>query len=154
AKDGTIEWSDLHQLSTYVPGYHVDIEKRLDPGSEGADLIVEVYVPPRDLIPFLEDARRVLLAGALPLVYGVIRFIEQDKETFLAWAKKRYACVIFAPHTSSEPKALHKTGEACRQLLRAATKRGGSFYLTYNRFATREDLSWAYPQFAEFLVMK
>src|SRR5262249_28850863 len=137
AKDGAIEWSDLHQLSTYVPGYHADIEKRLDAASEGADLIVEVYVPPRDLIGFLEDARGILLNDGRPLVYGVIRFVEQDKDTFLAWARKRYACVIFTPHTSSETKALHKTGETCRQLMRAATRRGGSFYLTYNRFATR-----------------
>jgi FAD/FMN-containing dehydrogenase len=154
AKDGAVEWSDLHQLSTYVPGYHADIEKRLDSGSDGADLIVEVYVPPRDLIPFLEDARRILLTDGLPLVYGVIRFVEQDKETFLAWAKKRYACVIFTPHTSGEARALHKAGETCRQLMRAAIRRGGSFYLTYNRFATRDELSRAYPQFAQFLVMK
>jgi FAD/FMN-containing dehydrogenase len=154
AKDGTVEWSDLHQLSTYVPGYHADIEKRLDPGSEGADVILEVYVPPRDLIPFLEDARRILLTDGLPLVYGVIRFIEQDKETFLAWAKKRYACVIFTAHTSRETKSLQKTSETCRQLMRAATRRGGSFYLTYNRFATRDELFRAYPQFAEFLIMK
>jgi FAD/FMN-containing dehydrogenase len=154
AKDGNVEWSDLHQLSTYVPGYHSDIEKRLEAGSEGADLIVEVYVPRGELIPYLEEARRILLGGELPLVYGVIRFIEKDKDTYLAWAKKPYACVIFTPHTSGEPKALQKTGETCRQLMRAATKRGGSFYLTYNRFATREDLTWAYPQFTEFLAMK
>jgi FAD/FMN-containing dehydrogenase len=154
AKDGSVEWSDLHQMSTYVPGYHADKEKKLEPGSEGADLIVEVYVPRGDLIPFFEDARRILLSGALPLVYGVIRFIEKDKDSFLTWAKKPYACVVFALHTSGEAKALHKTGETCRQLMRAATKREGSFYLTYNRFAIREDLAWAYPQFAEFLAMK
>jgi len=154
AKDGNVEWSDLHQLSTYVPGYHADIEKRLEAGSEGADVIVEVYVPRSELIPFLEDARRILLSGELPLVYGVIRFIEKDKDSFLAWAKKAYACVIFTAHTSREAKALHKSGETCRQLIRTATKRGGSFYLTYNRFATREDLTWAYPQFGEFLAMK
>src|SRR5262249_25557556 len=144
----------LHQLSTYVPGYHADIEKRLEPSSEGADVIVEVYVPRNDLTSFLEEARRILLAGELPLVYGTIRFIEQDKDTFLAWAKKRYACVVFMPHTSAEAKTLHRTGEICRELIRAAVKKGGSFYLTYNRFATREDLMWAYPQFAEFLKMK
>lgn len=154
AKDGAVEWSDLHQMSTYVPGYHTDIAKRLDTGAEGADLIVEVYVPRGELIPFLEDARRILLSGELPLVYGVIRFIEKDRDSFLAWAKKPYACVIFTPHTSSETKALHKTGETCRQLLRAATKRGGSFYLTYSRFATREEVSGAYPQFADFLALK
>src|SRR5262249_3432527 len=81
-------------------------------------------------------------------------FIEKDRDSFLAWAKKNYACVIFTPHTSSDTRALHKTGESCRQLIRAATKRGGSFYLTYNRFATREDLSRAYPQFPKFLDMK
>jgi len=143
----------LHQMSTYVPGYHTGIDSQLE-GAEGADLIVEVDVPRGELIPFLEDARRILLGGELPLVYGVIRFIEKDKDSFLAWAKKPYACVVFTPHTSSEAKALQKTGETCRQLIRAAIKRGGSFYLTYNRFATREDLAWAYPQFAEFLVNK
>jgi FAD/FMN-containing dehydrogenase len=154
AKDGNVEWSDLHQLASYPAGYHKDIEKRLGAGSEGADLIVEVYVPRGELIPFLEEARRVLLTAELPLVYGTIRFIEQDKDSFLTWAKKRYACVIFAPHTSGETRALHKTGEICRQLMRAATKRGGSFYLTYNRFAIRDDLESAYPQFGEFLALK
>ena len=62
--------------------------------------------------------------------------------------------MIFTPHTSRETKALQKTADTCRQLMRAATHRGGSFYLTYNRFATRDDLFRAYPQFAEFLAMK
>jgi FAD/FMN-containing dehydrogenase len=154
ARDGNVEWSDLHQLATYPAGYHKDIETRLGAVAEGADVIVEVYVPRGELIPFLEEARRLLLTNELPLIYGTIRFIEQDKDTFLPWAKKRYACVIFAPHTSGETGALHKTGETCRQLMRAATKKGGSFYLTYNRFATRDDVEWAYPQFAEFLLLK
>jgi len=154
AKDGNVEWSDLHQLTTYPPDYHKDIEKRLGAGSEGADVIVEVYLPRGELIPFLEEARRLLLTSEMPLIYGTIRFIEQDKDSFLPWAKKRYACVIFTPHTSGETLALHKTGETCRQLTRAATRKGGSFYLTYNRFATRDDLDWAYPQFTEFLNLK
>lgn len=153
AKDGNVEWADLHQLATYPAGYHQDIARRLDNG-EGADLIVEVYVPRAELISFLEDARRTLLAAELPLVYGTIRCIEADKDSFLAWAKKRYACVIFTPHSGSEKMAFRKTGETCRQLLRAANKRGGSFYLTYNRFATRDDLEDAYPQFGEFLGLK
>jgi FAD/FMN-containing dehydrogenase len=153
AKDGNVEWSDLHQLAVYPLGYHKEIDKRAGSG-EGADLILEVYVPRGELISFMEDARRTLLLAEMPLVYGTIRFIERDKDSFLAWAKKRYACVIFTPHTSSAKAALHKTEETCRQLMRAATKRGGSFYLTYNRFAQREDLEQAYPQFREFLGLK
>ena len=33
-------------------------------------------------------------------------------------------------------------------------KRGGSFYLTYNRFANRSDTESAYPQFGQFLQLK
>jgi FAD/FMN-containing dehydrogenase len=154
SRDGNVEWSDLHQLSTYPAGYHQEIEKRLGADFVGADLILEVYVPRSELIPLLEQARRILLASGMPLVYGTIRFIEQDKDSYLAWAKKRYACVIFSVHSSGETRALRKTGEVCRQLIRAANKRGGSFYLTYNRFATRDELASAYPQFQEFLSLK
>ena len=154
SKDGNVEWSDLHQLSTYPAGYHQEIEKRLGADFVGADLILEVYVPRGELISLLEEARRILLASGMPLIYGTIRFIEQDKDSYLAWAKKRYACVIFSPHSSGETQALRKTGEVCRQLIRAANKRGGSFYLTYNRFATRDELASAYPQFREFLNLK
>jgi FAD/FMN-containing dehydrogenase len=154
SKDGNVEWSDLHQLGTYPAGYHSEIEKRLGADSAGADLIVEVYVPRTELIPMLEDARRILMANGMPLIYGTVRFIEQDKDSYLAWAKKRYACVIFSPHSSRETQALRKTGEVCRQLIRAANRRGGSFYLTYNRFATREEIASAYPQFQDFLNLK
>jgi len=154
SKDGNVEWSDLHQLSTYPAGYHQEIEKRLGADYVGADLILEVYVPRAELIPLLEDARRILLASGMPLIYGTVRFIEQDKDSYLAWAKKRYVCVIFSPHSSGETQALRKTGEVCRQLIRAANKRGGSFYLTYNRFATRDELATAYPQFQDFLNLK
>jgi len=154
SKDRNVEWSDLHQLSTYPAGYHQEIEKRLGAAYVGADVILEVYVPPDELIPLFEEARRVLLDSGMPLIYGTVRFIEQDKDSFLAWAKKRYACVIFCPHTSGETQALKKTSEVCRQLIRAAKKRGGSFYLTYNRFATRDDLQSVYPQFQDFLGLK
>jgi FAD/FMN-containing dehydrogenase len=154
SKDGSVEWSDLHQLSTYPAGYHQEIEKRLGAEYVGADLILEVYVARTELIPLLEDARRILLTSGMPLIYGTVRFIEQDKDSYLAWAKKRYACVIFSPHSSGETQALRKTGEVCRQLIRAASKRGGSFYLTYNRFATRDELASAYPQFQDFLNLK
>ncbi len=154
ALDGNVEWSDLHQLSTYPLGYHKNIEKRLGADFEGADLILEVYVPRNELIAYLEDARHLLLTSETPLIYGTVRFIEQDRDSFLAWAKKRYACVIFTVHSPSEARALRKTGELCRQLMRGGTKRGGSFYLTYNRFATRDELDTAYPQFGDFLLLK
>jgi FAD/FMN-containing dehydrogenase len=154
SKNNNVEWSDLHQLSSYPLGYHKKVEKHLGPQSEGADLIWEMYVPRDELISFVEDARHVLLKSETRLIYGTVRFIEQDHDSFLAWAKRRYACVIFTPHCSGTPAGMRKAGEVCRELIRAATGRRGSFYLTYNRFAKRGEMDGAYPEFAEFLELK
>jgi FAD/FMN-containing dehydrogenase len=154
ARDGKSEWSDLHQLSTYPSGYHQAIEKNLGVEGEGADLIWELYVPRAELISFLEEARRLFLRSETPLIYGTVRFIEQDKDSFLPWAQKRYACVIFTPHCSRQAAGLRKAGELCRQLEQAGLKRGGSFYLTYNRFAGKNEMAAAYPRFGEFLRLK
>jgi FAD/FMN-containing dehydrogenase len=154
SKSGNVEWSDLHQLSSYPSGYHIKMDARHTDQKKGADLIWEFYVPRADLIAFLEEARRLLLKSETPLIYGTVRFIEQDRDSFLAWAKKRYACVIFTPHFADGVPEKRKAGELYRQLAQAATKRGGSFYLTYNRFAGRNEMDSAYPQFAEFLRLK
>jgi FAD/FMN-containing dehydrogenase len=154
ARDGEIEWSDLHQLSSYPAGYHKKIENHRGPELAGADLILEVYVPRQQLISFIEDARYQLLTSGMPLVYGTIRFIERDKESFLAWAKQSYACIIFTPHVAGGNSEMQRARDICRHLEHAATKRGGSFYLTYNRFAARSELDAAYPQFSDFLMLK
>jgi FAD/FMN-containing dehydrogenase len=154
SKNGNVEWSDLHQLSSYPAGYHKTVDRHLGDDSKGADLIWEFYVPRGELIAFLEEARRALLKSEASLIYGTVRFIEQDRDSFLAWAKKRYACVIFTPHYPGGAAGIRKAGELYRQLALAATKRGGSFYLTYNHFTLRSDMDAAYPQFAEFLQLK
>jgi len=154
SKNGNVEWSDSHQLSSYPLGYHKIVDRHLGDESKGADLIWEFYVPRGEVIAFLEEARRALLKSATPLIYGTVRFIEQDRDSFLAWAKKRYACVIFTPHYSAGAAAMRKASELYRELAQASTKRGGSFYLTYNRFAVRSEIDIAYPQFAEFLQLK
>ena len=153
-KSGNVEWSDLHQLSSYPSGYHTKMDTHHSDQKSGADLIWEFYVPHGDLIAFFEEARRLLLKSETPLIYGTVRFIEQDRDSFLAWAKKRYACVIFTPHCTDGVLEKRKAGELYRQLAQAAIKHGGSFYLTYNRFAGRSDMDAAYPQFAEFLQLK
>jgi len=154
SKNGNVEWSDLHQLSSYPSGYHKTVDRHLGDDSKGADLIWEFYVPRGELIAFFEEARRALLKSETPLIYGTVRFIEQDRDSFLAWAKKRYACVIFTPHYPGGAAGIRRASELYRQLAQAATKRGGSFYLTYNHFAVRSDMDAAYPQFSEFLQLK
>jgi FAD/FMN-containing dehydrogenase len=83
-----------------------------------------------------------------------VRQIERDDETFLPWAKQPYACTIFNLHTVHSPDGLLRSKTAFQRLIDMAARRGGSYYLTYHRYATRKQVESCYPQFAEFLQLK
>ena len=75
-------------------------------------MITEIYVERARLAAFMEDAREALRAHRANVIYGTVRLIEKDDETFLAWARDRYACIIFNLHVDHTP-ARDRPGERC-----------------------------------------
>ena len=154
ATSGQVYWSDTHQMSTYLDDYHQPLDRQLGAAHPATEVITEIYVPREELGAFLADAREDFRAHGTDLIYGTIRLIERDEESFLAWARRSYACVIFNLHTEHTPEASRRSAEAFRRLIDMAVRRGGSYYLTYHRHATREQVLACYPQFPEFLRHK
>jgi len=152
--NGQVYWSDTHQLAEYLDNYHEALNKRLGPAGSGSEMISEVYVPRASLVTFMEKLRKDLRDGHADVIYGTIRFIEKDDESFLPWAKDRYACIIFNLHTAHTPAALERTAENFRHIIARALELHGSYYLTYHHWATRQQTEAAYPQFVEFLKLK
>lgn len=151
---GQIYWSDTHQLSVYVDDYHAALDRRLGSSERASEIITEIYVPRPALSRFLAEVRTDFRRHAVDLVYGTIRLIERDDESFLAWARQAWACVIFNLHTSHSEDGLRRAADAFRRLIDLAIGHGGSYFLTYHRFATRPQVEACYPQFAEFLRLK
>lgn len=152
--DGEIVWSDTHQYSPYPRYYHHVIDQRMHAMHPGTDTLAEVYVPRRQLADFLEEARRALKAWNTNVVYGTVRFIRRDDETFLPWAREDYACVIFTIHVTRDADGLAHALNTFHNLTDFALDRGGSFYMTYQRFADTKQIATCYPRFADFLTLK
>ncbi|MFQ5552047.1 MAG: FAD-binding oxidoreductase, partial [Gemmatimonadales bacterium] len=151
---GQMYWSDTQHLSTYLDDYHRALDQKHNPGHRATEIITEIYVP-RDVLPdFMDEVRTDFRHNEVNLIYGTIRLIERDDEGFLAWAKQPYACIIFNLHTIHTPKGVTHSAAACRRLIDMAIRRGGSYYLTYHKFATRDQVLACYPQFPEFLRLK
>ena len=154
ATDGQLYWSDLHQMADYHDGYHQALDRRLKVTSPGSEMITEVYVP-RDALPrFMAEVADDFRRNRTPVIYGTVRLIERDDETVLAWARQPWACVVFNLHVDHTPEGIERAADAFRRLIDRALAHGGSFYLTYHRWATREQVEAAYPQFVEFLREK
>ncbi|MFZ6779090.1 FAD-binding oxidoreductase [Undibacterium sp. Ji83W] len=152
ASSGQIYWSDRLQQTTYLDGYHKQIDGLL--GHRGSEMIGELYVPRAELPAFMRDAAQDFRQHGVDLIYGTVRLIEADTESFLPWARQDYACVIFNLHTEHTESGIAATGATFRRLIDLAIKRDGSFYLTYGRFATIEQIRHCYPNFENFLAYK
>ncbi len=154
ATSGQIYWSDTHQMSTYLDDYHRALDRRLGTADRATEMITEIYVPRGALAGFLNAARDDFRQRGVELIYGTVRLIEPDNESFLAWARQPYACVIFNLHVVHTVEGLARAATAFRHLIDLGIERGGSYYLTYHRYATREQVLACYPQFPEFLRLK
>src|SRR5437867_5819654 len=150
---GQTYWSDTNQLSAYLPNYAQKIREQIG-GEESSLIITEIYVPRADLSDFLAHAGELLRSNRTIVIYGTVRLIEKDDESFLAWAKKSYACVIFNLLTLHTPAGIEASARSFRGLVDLAIARGGSYYLTYHKFAKPERIMACYPQFKQFLGLK
>lgn len=151
---GQLYWSDLHQRSEYIPGYHAALDKLTGATTPGSEIITELYVPRSSLAAFMTEAADALRDGDPTVVYGTIRLVERDDEAVLTWARESWACVIFNLHTVHDDAGMASSAEAFLLLIDLARAHGGSYYLTYHRFASEAQLEACHPRFHEFLAEK
>ncbi len=151
--NGQTYWSDTSQLSAYLPNYAQKLREQIG-GEESSLIITEIYVPRADLSDFLAQAAELLRSNHTIAIYGTVRLIEKDDESFLAWAKESYACIIFNLLTLHTPGGIEASARSFRGLIDLAIARGGSYYLTYHKFAKLEQVMACYPQFKQFLDLK
>jgi FAD/FMN-containing dehydrogenase len=154
ATSGQLYWSDLHQRSEYVGGYHATLDRMIGSAAPGSEIITELYVPRAELAAFMTDAAEALRDGDPIVVYGTIRLVERDDEAVLTWAREPWACVIFNLHTVHDAAGMASASEAFSMLIDLARAHGGSYYLTYHRFASAAQLAACHPRFAEFVATK
>jgi len=152
--NGQIYWSDLSQLSTYDKGYREFIDKKSIREAPSSLMLSELYVS-RDLLPeFMERTSKVLKRRKSTLVYGTIRMIQRDDVTFLPWAKKDYACVIFNIVVDHTTQGKAKAADTFRELIDVSADLDGSYFLTYHKWARKDQVLSCYPQMPEFLKKK
>jgi FAD/FMN-containing dehydrogenase len=154
ATDGQVYWSDRHQLSRYLEGYHADLDRKMGAHSAGSEVISELYVPRSSLGTFMKAVRTDFLQFKTNVIYGTVRLIESESESVLKWARESWACIVFNLHTDHTCVDLERAACAFRRLISRAMEFGGSFYLTYHRYATRTQMLKCYPELPQFLSAK
>lgn len=153
--DGQLYDSDTLQLATYIPSYADYLASHRDPELPKETLLIgEHYVPPEQLDCFMRQAQALLRDLGSEVIYGTIRAIQPDRSSFLPWARDAWACVVFNLRTPHDAAGQARSAAAFRGLIEAALDLGGSFFLTYHRHATPQQVLRGHPRFLEWLERK
>ncbi len=152
--DGQLYWSDDLQFSPYLPEAGDTLYRHLGWQTFASLMITELYVPRDRFVDFMAAARKTVTKTGANVVYGTVRLIEAEEETLLRWARDSYACIIFNLLVEHSPEGLERGKEQFRSLTDCALERDGGFYLTYHRWARRDQVERAYPQFRHYLELK
>lgn len=121
--NGQIYWSDTHQASYDPEGYHRSLDSTMRVGVPGSEMISELYVPRKELASFFADMREDFRTHHVEAIYGTIRLIERDDESFLAWAKEPWACTVLNLHVPHTPNGIERAAASFRRLIDLARKR-------------------------------
>ncbi|WP_254509496.1 hypothetical protein [Anatilimnocola floriformis] len=147
--DGQVYWSDTHQLAGDFVVHRTAVE-----AEKGTEMITEVYLKHDALMPFFTAIRQDLADRKADITYGTIRFIEADEETFLPWARQKSVCVVCNLHVRHTEEGIAKAKADFRKILDRVIEFKGSFFLTYHRWATPEQVSACYPNIRDFFRLK
>jgi FAD/FMN-containing dehydrogenase len=154
ATHGQLYWSDTHQLNLYLEDYHGALDHRLGAAVRGSEMITELYVPRGWLTAFMDDVRHDFRRHEVDFIYGTVRLIEAERDTALPWARDDWACVIFNLHVDHHAGAIERAATHFRRLIDHALRYGGSYFLTYHRFASAPQIEMAHPGIRGFLAAK
>ena len=153
ATNGQVYWSDEQQMVPYAENYHRDLDRRLQ-APKGSDMMTEICCERDALERVLGEVRQYALREGLAIIEAGVRVIEQDKESFLAWARKPYVCVAFNVHVEHSTRGMIRSGDAFRRLIDIGLRYGGSYHPTYHKHALRRQVDVCFPQLGEFLKLK
>ena len=154
ATNGQVYWADEAQMSIYPENYHRALDQRVGATVKATETITEIYCEREALERFMTEVRDYARRDKVDIIHATVRLIEQDRESFLAWARKPYACVLFNVHVEHTTSGLIKAGDLFRRLIDIGLKHGGSYFPSYNRYALRRQVEACFPQMQEFLKLK
>jgi decaprenylphospho-beta-D-ribofuranose 2-oxidase len=114
--------------------------------NRNTDIIQEYYVPVENFIPFMDRFREILVAGHVNVLSSTVRYVAPNATPALAYAPRRAAFAIIQMSNVGLAADAQAHAEALTQeLVDAALKYGGTYYLTYQLYPSADQLHRAYP---------
>lgn len=137
--------------------YEASLDLRsLEPASRRASSYVlqEYFIPTRHFLVFATEMAQIIRKHQAKVLNVSIRHSPPDQVSMLPWAREEVFSFVIYYKQRTDSQALEDTGRWTRDMIDAALKCGGTYYLPYQLHATRAQFAAAYPQADVFRAVK
>jgi FAD/FMN-containing dehydrogenase len=117
-------------------------------------VLQEYFVPERHFLSFAEEMVRILRSRDVEALNVSIRHSPADRDSMLPWAAEDVFSFVLYYKQRTWTAAREEVGLWTRELIDAALRYGGRYYLPYQLHATTAQFEAAYPEIAALRRVK
>jgi FAD/FMN-containing dehydrogenase len=125
-----------------------------DQSKATTDILVECFVPPDQFEPFVAELRTIIPRHQGDLLNVTVRDVATDKDSFMRYADQPMFSLVMLFSQTRDAQGEGKTTAMTQEIIAAALRHGGRYYLPYRLHATPAQFNQAYPQAAAFFESK
>ncbi|MBD0381381.1 FAD-binding oxidoreductase [Paenibacillus sedimenti] len=118
------------------------------------DLLQEYFIPVGEFAGFLENMKRVLGKENMDLLNITVRYVNQDQEAVLSYAKEDMFALVCLFHVPLSEQAQDKVKSSMQNIVDEVIKHNGTYYLPYAPYPSLEQFRTVYPKHQEFFNKK
>lgn len=157
-----LRWAAETRLQPWLQAEHFSRNQLLNEGVEAlqnrgassTDILHEYFVPRNRVAEFVAKVQHIVPEHGADLLNVTVRSIEPDDDSFLRYADQPVFSLVMLFEQATSAAADARMETLTRELIDAALRVGGRYYLPYRLHATPEQFARAYPMGREFFELK
>lgn len=118
------------------------------------EILQEYFVPIDEFSMYLDDLRSMLEKEELNLLNITVRYVNEDNEAVLSYAKEDMFALVLLINQGKSKKEIEKTKKVIQKMIDVTLQHDGSYYLPYYSYPTQAQMDEAYPKNKEFFKQK
>lgn len=130
----------------------VSLIENKDPSS--TDLLQEYFIPERNFNRFISDMKPILKKAKIDLLNITIRGVHQDNDSYLNYAKENVFGFVLLFNQKKTKEQEIEMKKLTNELVDAALKNEGTFYLPYRLHIDKNKMRKSYPHADNFFRLK
>lgn len=120
-----------------------------------SEVLQEYFVPVDEFADYVKDMKALLEQEKdFNLLNITVRYVSQNDEAVLSYAREDMFSLVLLINQQADSAGIAESERIVRNMIDVTLNHGGTYYLPYYGYPTREQMAHSYPRTNEFFDLK